>query len=273
MMKKIFTILSVSILGGYASSQVVINEVYTAGGNSGSVIKQDFVELYNRGMSPVTLTNAYLQYGGATAAMTAYALPTPITLSPGQYYLIQGAAGSNGTVNLYAPDATIIGLSMSATAGKIALTSDNMIVTSSSQSNVIDLVGWGSTASLYEAGTAPVHAATTSISRTNGVDTNNNTADFSTGALSPTNSLNQVTLEVNELSNSKVMLVKSVLISDAVVFGTKANIKLINMSGQVLKIASVDNGTSLDVSSLPKGVYMILAEANGEKMFQKIIKK
>lgn len=272
MMKKIFTILSVLTIGVSAEAQVVINEVFPTGGNSGAAFKQDFVELYNKGTAPVTLTNAYLQYAGATSTMTAYELPTSITLSPGQYYLIQCYGGTNGTVNLVSPDATFSTLNMAATAGKVALTSDNVLVTSSSQSNVIDLVGWGSTASLFEGAVAPVPSVTASISRTNGVDTNNNSVDFMTTSPTPINSSNQSTLGTNENMKSKINLLKNIVVSDVLEFNSKAIIKLMNMNGQVLKTAAVDVGNSLDISFLPKGIYLISGQVNGEKFSQKIIK-
>lgn len=273
MMKKNFTILITLLFGMFINAQIVINEIFSAGGNSGAIYKQDFIELYNRGTSPVTLTNAYLQYGGATSSMTIYTLPASIILAPGQYYLIQGTTGSNGTVNLISPDAIISSLNMAANAGKVALTSDNIAVTISSQSNIIDLVGWGNTVSLYEGGVAPAPSVTSSISRSNGTDTNNNTSDFSTGTPSPTNSANQVTLGINENFKSKTDLVKNILVSDVLEFCVKTEIKIINMNGQVLKTAIVDNGTSVDVSSFPKGNYIITAKLNGANVSQKIIKK
>ncbi len=41
-------------------------------------------------------------------------------IEPGQYYLVQEAAGAGGTVNLPTPDA-IGTIAMSGTAGKVAL--------------------------------------------------------------------------------------------------------------------------------------------------------
>lgn len=63
------------------------------------------------------------------------------------------------------------------------------------------------------------------------------------------------------------------MVKDVVTFGAKAQVKIVNMNGQVIKSASVDNGTSLDVSSLSKGVYIIKGEVNGETVSQKIIKQ
>ena len=61
-MKKIFTILGVVVAGISANAQIVINEVYGGGGNSGAPYKNDFIELKNIGSTTVTLTGAYIQY-------------------------------------------------------------------------------------------------------------------------------------------------------------------------------------------------------------------
>ena len=47
-MKKIFTLLSVVAIGTFANAQIVINELYGGGGNSGATLKNDFIELINR---------------------------------------------------------------------------------------------------------------------------------------------------------------------------------------------------------------------------------
>jgi hypothetical protein len=37
-----------------ASPDIVISQVYGGGGNSGATLKNDFIELYNRGSDPVS---------------------------------------------------------------------------------------------------------------------------------------------------------------------------------------------------------------------------
>lgn len=80
-------------------------------------------------------------------------------------------------------------------------------------------------------------------------------------------------LATGDFSKSKINLVKNTMVKDVVTFGAKAQVKIINLNGQVIKSASVDNGASLDVSSLSKGVYIIKGEVNGETVSQKIIKQ
>lgn len=55
-MKKIYILLFLGSSALTASAQVVISQVYGGGGNSGATYTHDFVELFNRGTSAVTLT-------------------------------------------------------------------------------------------------------------------------------------------------------------------------------------------------------------------------
>ena len=120
-MKKIFTLLLV-LVSLYSQSQVVISQVYGGGGNSGATYINDFIELFNRGSVSVTLTGCSIQYNSATSTTTTWQItniPT-VTIQPGQYYLIQEAAGTGGTTALPTPD--LIGtIGLSGTTGKVAL--------------------------------------------------------------------------------------------------------------------------------------------------------
>lgn len=205
-MKKIYLLLALLSLayGSVQAQGIIINEVYGGGGNSGATIKQDFVELVNKSTATVSLTGAYLQYASATGTFNAsnvLALPD-ITLEPGQFYLIQLAQGNGGTLDLLNPDFVPTGnsapgkpLVLSGSTGKIALTSDATLVSSVTDPNVIDFVGWGTTASLYKGtGPAPRTTNSTSISRDLASTNNNdNSTDFTAGKPTPKNSLGQTT--------------------------------------------------------------------------------
>ena len=56
-------------------------------------------------------------------------------------------------------------------------------------------------------------------------------------------------------------------------FGEKANVKIYSVTGELVKSASVDKNTTLNVSSLPKGNYVVTGELNGETVSQKIVKQ
>jgi len=99
-MKKIYSLaLSVIVLlvGLSSSAQVVINEVYGGGGNTGAVYKNDFIELYNNSNAAVDITGWSVQYGSATGT-AAWQLTTLTGSIPSKgYYLIQESAGSCAT--------------------------------------------------------------------------------------------------------------------------------------------------------------------------------
>ncbi len=49
------------------SPSVVISQVYGGGGNAGAPLKNDFIELYNRGTTAVDLGGWSVQYAATTA--------------------------------------------------------------------------------------------------------------------------------------------------------------------------------------------------------------
>src|SRR5687768_13456695 len=97
------------------SSTIVISQVYGGGGNSGATLRNDFIELFNRGTSPVSLSGWSVQYASSAGTTWQKTDLSAVTLQPGQYYLIQEAQGAGGTTNLPTPDATGA-IAMSATA-------------------------------------------------------------------------------------------------------------------------------------------------------------
>jgi hypothetical protein len=116
-------------------------------------------------------------------------------LAPGEYFLIQEAAGAGGSIPLPTPDATGT-IAMSATAGKVALRSVTTALTCSTDcglvGGIVDFVGYGSTASSFE-GAAPTSNLSNTLAalRLNGgaQDTDDNSADFVIGAPNPHNSV------------------------------------------------------------------------------------
>ncbi len=187
-------LLAVVAHGAFASANgVVISQVYGGGGNSGASYTNDFIELFNAGSDPVSLSGWSVQYASATGSSWAVTSLAAVALLPGQYYLIQESTGAAGTTPLPAPDATG-SIAMSATAGKIALLTTTTALSSAtpSDSRIVDLVGFGSTAGFFE-GTGPTPGpanATAVLRAVNGcTDTNNNATDFSVGPPTPRNRL------------------------------------------------------------------------------------
>ncbi len=169
-------------------SQVVINEVYGGGGNSGAVYRNDFIELFNNGNAAVDITGWSVQYASVTGSTWQMTVLSGSIGSKG-YFLIKQAGGAGGTTDLPAPDATGT-LNLSGTAGKVALVSNNAALTGvcPATANVADLIGFGNTANCYEgAGPAPSPSNSTSVERSPaGFDNNQNNSDFVRSTPSPT---------------------------------------------------------------------------------------
>lgn len=194
-MHKIFTLLLLSLLSFTASSQIHISQVYPGGGNTGAAYNQDFVEIYNSNAGSVILNDWSIQYSSAagTGDWTVIAIPNGTVIDAGGYFLIGLGAGANGAA-LPAPDLTA-GTNLSGTAGKIALVSSITALSGPSACStpgVVDLIGYGSTASCSEGSPASVSGLTSTESllrKSNGcIDGNDNSSDFEVGPVSPRNS-------------------------------------------------------------------------------------
>src|SRR5687767_4945362 len=104
----------------YAMAQVVVNEVYGGGGNSGATYKNDFIELYNNSSSPVSLDGWSVQYNSAAGTSTWQRTNLSGTIPANGYFLVQELAGAGGTADLPSPN--VVGtIPMAGTSGKVAL--------------------------------------------------------------------------------------------------------------------------------------------------------
>jgi endonuclease G len=179
-----------------ASPNIVISQIYGAGGNAGASHRNDFIELFNRGAVAAPVNGWSVQYtsaagtgnfGGATNLIT----PLPnVSIPAGGYLLIHGASGGANGVLLPAndaPDTTPI--DMSGTNGKVALVSSatglgcnggSTPCNAAQLAQIVDLVGYGN-ANFFEGTAAPTLTATTADFRDGAgcSDTDNNSADFS----------------------------------------------------------------------------------------------
>jgi uncharacterized protein len=190
-----------------ASPGLVISQVYGAGGNANALIANDYVELFNRGTTDAALDGYSIQYTSATGtgnfgANSGLLVALSGTVPAGRYYLVGlGSGGANGAP-LPAAQAANTGLNMAAGAGKVALVDQTAGLgcnggstpcNAAQLSHIIDLVGYGTGASganFFEgAGQAPTISALLADFRGSQgcTDTDNNGADFSTGAPAPRN--------------------------------------------------------------------------------------
>lgn len=201
-----------SSAGAQIANHVVISEIYGGGGNAGANYTHDFIELYNPTSLPVSLSGWSVQYASATGTSWAKTDLTGSIPAKG-FYLIREAQGTGGNTALPTPDDSG-SLAMSGTAGKIALVNNNTALSGAcpTGAQIIDFVGFGTTANCNEGGTnAPAPSNTTSIERRasdtstattlsaggseelagNGYDSNVNGTDFllkSLNAIKPQNS-------------------------------------------------------------------------------------
>ena len=174
-----------------AGQNLVISQVYGGGGNSGATYKNDFIEIFNASDTPVSVSGWSVQYASATGSTWQVTSLTNVTIQPGQYYLVQEAQGSGGTVNLPTPDA-IGTIPMSASSGKVALVKSTTALsgTCPASAAIEDFVGFG-TANCSETAPTPALSNTTAASRNGGgcQETGNNSADFTVGAPAPRNTV------------------------------------------------------------------------------------
>jgi predicted extracellular nuclease len=173
-----------------APGDVVISQVYGGGGNSGATYKNDYIELFNRSAAPVDLSTWSVQYAATTGSNWSVTKLAG-TIQPGQYFLVQEAAGTGGSVNLPQPDASG-SLAMAGGAGKVALLNTQTALSGATPSSAAlqDLVGYGSGTNFFE-GKGPTGTLSASLAalRAGGgcTDGNDNSIDFSTGAPTPRN--------------------------------------------------------------------------------------
>jgi predicted extracellular nuclease len=190
---------------GAVSSSLVLSQVYGGGGNSGAQYTNDYIEIFNRGSSSASTAGWSLQYASATgtgnfgsSATQITELPS-ITVAPGQYVLVQEAAGAATVAPLPTPDHIDPDpIAMGATGGKVALvlTTTPLGCNGSSTpcspaalATIVDLVGYGNANFFEGSGPTPAPSNTTAAFRNGGgcVETDNNASDFSVAAPGPRN--------------------------------------------------------------------------------------
>ncbi len=174
-----------------SSPHVVISQVFGGGGNSGAPFRNDFIEIFNAGNSPVNLSGWSVQYASATASTWSVTPLTSVTLAPGQYYLVMESSGGSNGATLPMPDASGT-IAMAAGSGKVVLIKNSIALTTAcpSDPNIVDLVGYGNTANCFRgSGPAAAPSNTNAILRTAAgcTDARNNVTDFALGPPNPRN--------------------------------------------------------------------------------------
>ena len=194
------------------SPDMVISQVYGGAGcpTAGcSTFTRDYVELFNRSGSAVSINGWSVQYAGSTGT-SWQSVALSGTVQPGQYYLVGLGSNANGITAIPTPDASGT-IQISSTVGKIALVSSSTALSGACPSSgIVDLVGYGSGTNCSETATSPSPSTTTAIYRAaNGcTDTDNNANDFAAAAAVPRNSATAAapcgpalpTLSINDVS-------------------------------------------------------------------------
>ncbi len=276
-----------------AASTLKISQVYGGGGNSGAPYKHDFIEIFNAGTAAVSLDGLSLQYASAagtgnfgSSATQLTELPN-VSLEPGQYFLVQEAAGNGDVPPLPDPDhIDLTPINMSAKDGKVVLVTGVDSLGCNGGSNpcdaaqlarIIDLVGFGN-ANFYEgAAAAPTLSNTLSAQRKSGgcQDTDENGDDFETNAPAPRNTATAVNLcgpivnpdaiffseYVEGSGNNKALEIYN---------GTGADIDLSTLSIELYSNGSSTVSKSLDLPAdilADKDVYVIVNPNAGIQEF------
>lgn len=181
--------------------------------------------------------------------------------------------------------AKYITIKVKGTSGGVSF---NLGTVGSGQPGVTYNVPAGTTSDVTLTNSGSTNAYTGSINAANwitikldlaGVDiVNNKTLSLkiqksSTNALYVDDIQSDASLAVIDTNKSKTTLVRNTKVTNEISFGEKANVKIYNVSGSLVKSASVEKNTSLNVSSLPKGIYVVTGEVNGQSVSQKIVKE
>ena len=186
-----------------STSGIVISQVY---GGNGTTYNRDYVELFNAGNAPVTMTNWSIQYSSATGTglFSSNGISTiNATLQPGQYHLVGLSTAATGLALPAVDTSGSSSTNLSSGSGKVVLASVNtglacngavagtnvVVCTPAQLAQIVDAVGYG-TANFSETAAAPALTTSTALFRAvNGcTDSGSNAADFSTGTPAPRSS-------------------------------------------------------------------------------------
>lgn len=175
------------------ADHLVINEAYLNGGSAGATYLNKFVELHNPTSEPVTVDGWTVQYRSysSTSAFTGK-IALSGTIPAGGHYLLSGNANAANGAPLPTPDVTsTIAFSGNSNGGTLALTKTADTLTGDGAAvladpDVVDLLGYGVSTTAETAPKADGYSVTSSLNRTGGADTDDNSADFTAGAPTPT---------------------------------------------------------------------------------------
>lgn len=247
---------------------VIITEVYGGGGNTGTTLKNDFIELFNTTNEPVNISQWSIQYYSATGTGSVnsnniFVLPENSVIPARSHFLIECKAGSGGTQDLPTPDA-VSTLALGGIGGKVILYTSGEAQTISDLASILnspsfkDYVPYGVQALPVWGSATQVVTSTNSVSRKlSGAHYQyafNIGQDFTVGTPAPNNSSDTISTitspQVTELTvyaqNGKVFFTAT----------AGETVEIYNMLGQQLHLAPVVTGMN-EVSVSAKGVLIV----------------
>lgn len=264
-MKKIFTILSIVAVSAiaYAQQTIVLSEnftAYTAGGNTTSTgaTAPDATDVYNPGSSTNPLS--------------------PVANFPtGSKVYSAGGMAKLGTASIVGVMTSKV-LDLSSNGGNVVITFDVKGWTATPSTILVKVTNLTTQTISYTAVMSGTSEAKT-VTFTGGQA--NSTVTFETPATSFRAYLDNIeiktvagTLAVSDFNKSKSNFVKNTFVkNDEITFGADVkDVKVYTLTGQVVKTASVKDGSSLNVAELAKGNYIVTGTVNNQPVSQKILK-
>lgn len=175
-------------------SGLVINEIYVNGGSANAVYKNKYVELYNPTDEDIAVGGWSVQYRAYNSTSAFATIPLgDHHVEPGGTLLVGGNSNGATGAELPATDAattTNLSFSGNANGGTLALVKSETPLSGDAaavraSSALVDLIGYGLSTTFEGTAKADGYSVTQSLSRTNGADTDVNSADFVAGAPSP----------------------------------------------------------------------------------------
>lgn len=82
-----------------------------------------------------------------------------------------------------------------------------------------------------------------------------------------------ITLGTSNVNKAKNVFIKNTSVGNEIFFGSKSEVRIFNVSGQLIKTASVSENGALNVSDLQQGTYIVTGTVNGKNVSEKVIKK
>jgi hypothetical protein len=192
--------------------EILISQVYGAGGNSGAIYNVDYVELYNPGGVDKDLAGWSIQYASNTGSSWSVQSLTG-TIKAGKYFLVSLASGGAVGSGIPTPDLTgaasgASAVNLSGSNGKVALANTTTPFSTSQPTGAVDFVGYGTANAFEGSAAAPALTTTAALFRAgNGAtDSNNNSTDFTAAAPNPRNStfgeaVGTITLNPTSITN------------------------------------------------------------------------